>query len=345
MRQSAKPATVTKLDSVSFDALVAEQDPFGTPSHTFDLSGIQLVTPAALVELAAACYTLGEARHRPLIVVDEPSVRSYLLRAGFVDVVEPVADDPRHGTPPSTSNSIQTGRGRADSVGASQSTLSNGQKTRMGFHRPVDARRADSSKSAVESGNLTAHFADATLDIVEKRFQLAKHGAQLWTRELARKIREELLLLLTQLQPGDTLAIDLDGVEVFDYSFANELFGKTVIELPRLYPGRFLVVENLKTYTRENLAKALEGLGLAMIERKAKKLHLLGKVHPTDAHTFAALVSAREPVTAVRLKDKLGINLTAVNERLAKLSSLGLVRRENGLSPAGREQYIYSVPT
>lgn len=178
---------------------------------------------------------------------------------------------------------------------------------------------------------------------MEKRLPLKDHGAQLWTRELAKEIRTQLVELLDALAPGDTAVIDLAGVQVFDYSFANELFGRSLLSLPNEYPGRFLVVENLSAYVRENLVKALESLGLAMIERAEGQLTLLGKIHPSDAITFSAIADAGEPTTAVALKERLGINLNAVNERLSKLTSLSLVRRERGTSAAGRELYLYRV--
>lgn len=173
--------------------------------------------------------------------------------------------------------------------------------------------------------------------------ELVKYGKQLWTRERAGEIRANINKILDTLSAGDSLVIDTDGVEVFDYSFANELFGKTLLSLTREYPGRFVIVENLTKYTRENLSKALESLGLAMIERKGGKLELIGKIHPADQETFSVIARAKEKVTAADLKDKLNINLTAVNERLTKLSGLALVRRETGVSNAGRQQYLYSV--
>ena len=178
---------------------------------------------------------------------------------------------------------------------------------------------------------------------MERRFNLAQCGKQLWTREKAREVRRALTPLLEKLGAGDVLVIDTKAVEVFDYSFANEFFGKIVLLLPNEYPGRFVVVENLSKYTRENLHKAFEGMGLTMIERQRGILGLIGKVHPADEQTFEAIARSKTPVTAVELKDKLKVNLNAMNERLAKLVSLALVRRERGTSPAGREQYEYRV--
>lgn len=179
---------------------------------------------------------------------------------------------------------------------------------------------------------------------MEQRIRLAQHGKHLWTRDNARKIRAAVEATLETLQPGDVLIIDTKGVEVFDYSFANELFGRTILIASKEYPGRFVLVENLTTYTRENLVKALEGMNLAMIERKGKSLNLIGKVHPTDAATFKAISRLGQPTTAAVLSKKLKVGLNAMNERLTKLAALGVVRRERGTSSAGREQFEYTAP-
>lgn len=178
---------------------------------------------------------------------------------------------------------------------------------------------------------------------MERRIRLSQHGKQLWTRETARKIRKEVIDALEQLDAGDVLVIDAKGVEVFDYSFANELFGRTILTVPRELPGRFVVVENLTDYARENLVNALGGMNLAMLERARKGLHLIGKVHPADEATFKAIANHGAPATAAALSDKLKVGLNAMNERLTKLVGLGLLRRERATSLAGREQYEYTV--
>ena len=182
-----------------------------------------------------------------------------------------------------------------------------------------------------------------TVKTVEERFPLSKHGRQLWTRELGRTIRQEAERALERMREGGVLVIDAKQVEVFDYSFANELFGRLLLRLSTEHAGRFVIVENLTDYARENLVKALESLGLLIIERRGGKLHLLGKVHPSDEETFHAILRERGPATASGLKDHLRVNLTAMNERLTKLLNLGVVRREKVTSPAGREQYQYRV--
>ncbi len=178
---------------------------------------------------------------------------------------------------------------------------------------------------------------------MEERFALSDDGRHLWTRELARKIRAKANLAAEKLSAGDVLIIDTKDVEAFDFSFANEFFGKTVLGFQHEYPGRFVVVEHLTNYTRENLAQALSSLGLAMIERKRGGAELIGKFHPADNETFQALVGLKNGASAVELSKQLGTNLTAMNERLTKLVSMGLARRTKVVSPVGREQFQYTA--
>lgn len=84
-------ATLTKLDSISFDRFFRAQNPFGGNGASFDLRGIRLITPAALVQLAAFCHAIYRAGRRPVVLTDDEAVRSYLMRSGFCTVVSEVA--------------------------------------------------------------------------------------------------------------------------------------------------------------------------------------------------------------------------------------------------------------
>jgi len=178
---------------------------------------------------------------------------------------------------------------------------------------------------------------------MEYRFNLSKYGSHLWTRPKAREVKSYLLNELEKNQVGDTLIIDTQGVEIFDYSFANELFGKIQLNLATEYSGRFIVIENLNAHTRENLIKGLEELNLMAIERRGEQIKLIGKTHPTDQTTFETILRLKDPVTANQLKEHLGLNINAMNERLSKLAGFGIIRREKATSQAGREQFVYSA--
>lgn len=92
MRTTSEAFVATKLDAVSFDALLASHDPFNALDCLLDLTNVQLITPSGLVQLAAVCHALAQKGRRPLIKLQDPAVRSYLLRAAFIDVVEDVAE-------------------------------------------------------------------------------------------------------------------------------------------------------------------------------------------------------------------------------------------------------------
>jgi len=83
--------SIVKLDSISFDKLMAQQDPFQGEECRIDLSGVRMITPAALVQLAVVCYALEEKARQPIIILDDSSVSTYLARAGFLAAVRPVA--------------------------------------------------------------------------------------------------------------------------------------------------------------------------------------------------------------------------------------------------------------
>jgi hypothetical protein len=178
---------------------------------------------------------------------------------------------------------------------------------------------------------------------MEKRVKLLPYGTHLWGKAKARQVKSALNQILESLQPGDVLAIDHAGVEAFDLTFATELFGKLIGLVASAYGGRFVIVENLNECTSENLSVALERLNLAVIVREGKRLWLLGKVNSSDTDTFAECVAAGGTISATLLSSRLEITSTAMNERLAKLTALGVVRRERGSSASGRTQYEYRV--
>jgi hypothetical protein len=178
---------------------------------------------------------------------------------------------------------------------------------------------------------------------MEKRVSLAKYGNHLWGKASAREVRRSMNQILESLHPGDVLAIDHDGVEAFDLTFATELFAKLMALVVAEHAGRFVLVEHLNDCTTENLSVALERLNLAMIVRQDKQLCLMGKINSLDIETFAECIAVGGVVSATLMSTRLGITLTAMNERLTKLTSMGVIRRERGSSASGRTQYEYRL--
>lgn len=81
---------ITKLDPITFDALLREQDPFGSASGRFDLTIVEWISPAALTQLAAAVHAIAAEGSEPEIAVNDSSVRTYLMRTGFITAIDSV---------------------------------------------------------------------------------------------------------------------------------------------------------------------------------------------------------------------------------------------------------------
>jgi len=82
----------TKLDSVSFDQFLKEQMPFRGDAPTCDLRPFRMITPAALVQIAAGAYSVAREGRSLVIAIDDQSVRGYLMRCGFFGVLSDVAE-------------------------------------------------------------------------------------------------------------------------------------------------------------------------------------------------------------------------------------------------------------
>ncbi|MCH8799643.1 MAG: hypothetical protein IH963_01910 [Chloroflexi bacterium] len=179
--------------------------------------------------------------------------------------------------------------------------------------------------------------------VARKVFKLFEGSGELWTRETARGIRETIEGDLITMPVGSLLEIDASGIEVFDYSFASELFAKLVMRLPIEFEGRCIAVTGLNPYPEENLDPALANSGVMMrvIEEK-NHWHLIGKFSGVDRETLNALSLGEQPMSASGLAKILDINVTASNERLARLTRFGLLHRIPAGS--GRVQFQYSFP-
>ena len=71
------------LDSVTIDKFLEDQDLL-RGGRKIDLRGLGLITPGALVPLAAICDSLAMSGQPLIVVADDDAVRSYLYRSGFV---------------------------------------------------------------------------------------------------------------------------------------------------------------------------------------------------------------------------------------------------------------------
>ena len=81
---------VAQLNAATFDDFLRSANPFSAPCD-FDLREARFISSAALVQLAAASYGLSARGTAATIRVEDPSVRTYLVRSGFVSAVSGAA--------------------------------------------------------------------------------------------------------------------------------------------------------------------------------------------------------------------------------------------------------------
>ncbi len=79
------------VDSVGFDKLLKQNNPFQKGNNEFDLSNVGFITPVGLVSLAAACYALNRDGKLPVIFLNNNiDLYTYLARAGFITMVKSI---------------------------------------------------------------------------------------------------------------------------------------------------------------------------------------------------------------------------------------------------------------
>jgi len=200
---------------------------------------------------------------------------------------------------------------------------------------------------------------------------LGEFGPFLAMRPLGRQVQESIDEALRALPAGGVLAIDFDGVEMMDYSFADEALGTIFSRMSgKEYPDRYLVLlvkddpvalallENVEVALSQRNAAAITvpiselpqlELTLAREEEGATghgkstvKWRVIGKLPDHLIETLGAVMNqgqatVRDVVEALQLD-----SVTACNNRIARLHQLRLVRRKAAIVPEGGRLYCYS---
>src|SRR4028119_1370428 len=177
--------------------------------------------------------------------------------------------------------------------------------------------------------------AQATFDVADGDFG----GKLMVTRRTGRAVRAALEEALMDLPKGGTLYVDTRGVELMDYSFADEALGILASRVASgEYGERHLVLVEEDRDLLENVEASLMQRSLAMIrvEEIGAEPGIVGKVPDHLVDTLQAIYDAGSiPNTA--LAAKLDLNNTACNNRATRLAKLGLIHRKTETAaPGGR---------
>ena len=205
-----------------------------------------------------------------------------------------------------------------------------------------------------------------------KTQSLGDYGNILAMRPMGRKVQEALDAELRQMPPGGVLVLDFSGVDMMDYSFADEALGTLYSRMSaKEYPDRFLILAvddgELSEALMENVEVALSRREVAALvvpksivpdviallqqvgeetdaeKRQNLEWRVVGGLPGHLVDTLRAIMD-RYQVTVRELADTLKIDsATACNNRVAKLYQLHLVRREAAIVPEGGRLYSYSA--
>ncbi len=168
-------------------------------------------------------------------------------------------------------------------------------------------------------------------------------GKLMVTRRTGRAVREALGEALEALPKGGVLYADTRGVELMDYSFADEALGILASRVAGgEYGERRLVLVEEERDLLENVEASLRQRSLAMIRvpKVGGEPDIVGDLPEHLADTLGAIYDAGS-ITNAALAAKLGLNHTACNNRATRLAKLGLIHRHTETAAPGGRQYTY----
>src|SRR5215207_10281292 len=189
-----------------------------------------------------------------------------------------------------------------------------------------------------------------TAPVVEERahriFEVAGGdfgGKLMVTRRTGRAVRESLEEALEELPRGGVLYVDTRGVELMDYSFADEALGILVSRVAAgEYGDRHVVLVEEDRELLENVEASLRQRGLAMVrvDEPGASPRIVGEVPEHLVETLRVIYDAGS-ITNADLAARLGLNHTAMNNRATRLFKLGLIHRHKNTAAPGGRQYSY----
>ena len=174
-------------------------------------------------------------------------------------------------------------------------------------------------------------------------------GSNLLTRDTGRAVLEKVEAEIKGRKLQGVVALDFAGIEVIDFSCADEVVAKLV---GRANAGEYgedfhLAFIHLNEGQREAIQVALERKTLAAMawhkktEGKGWESEILGDLNQSLRATLDLIMDGI--TTAREIAEKLKLELNAASTRLLGLANRRLVVREQVRLPEGGRQFIYKA--
>src|SRR3954447_4948799 len=168
-------------------------------------------------------------------------------------------------------------------------------------------------------------------------------GKLMVTRGTGRRVRKVLGEILEGLPGGGVLYVDTRGVELMDYSFADEALGILVSRVAAgEYGNRHVMLVEEDRELLENIEASLRQRNLAMVrvDQPDTAPKIVGEVPEHLVETLRVIYETGS-ITNADLAARLGLNHTACNNRATRLLKLGLIHRSKNTAAPGGRQYSY----
>ncbi len=164
------------------------------------------------------------------------------------------------------------------------------------------------------------------------------------TRQLGKQIKERIIQSLEH-EEMDVVILDFTGVQVLDFSWADECVAKLLAELNAdLYHYKGILVENCTDDQAENIAAALLQRNLYLIRLESLRWQILGDLREPLFSTLNYLHQSKS-VTARDVADYFQIAINTASNRLSELAKKHIVLRYEETLPNGGKQYVYQSLT
>jgi len=174
------------------------------------------------------------------------------------------------------------------------------------------------------------------------REELRNGSANLVTRETGRIILTRIEKELRNVNNGGIIAFDFSGIEVIDYSCADEVIAKFLARLQiGEYGDKYIFLQNLSPSQKENIQVALERKNLAVLSIDSEKnWEIIGTLNNYLTDTLKVIMKEGKASTR-ELSDKLRLELNTASTRLLNLHKAKLVKKCEEKNSNGRRQFIY----
>ncbi|MGE5654749.1 MAG: hypothetical protein ACM3ZQ_10905 [Bacillota bacterium] len=179
-------------------------------------------------------------------------------------------------------------------------------------------------------------------ELTSHRVQMSGYGKVLVTRKSGEKVRLALSALLDQRREPMVLELDFAGVAIVDYSFADEVIVRVLVNaLAKSYGEKYLVLLGLNPDLEENVAVSLQQRGYGLLVQDDGRWQVIGNCKD---HLLQALemINQRGCITARDLADDQELAINTASNRLMDLYRAGLAYRSERILPGGGKQFAYS---